>query len=144
MLRRLLGTFAKSHWTGLATLCSIAVLAYGIFSWIVKDDRADDSVPFSVRDRVRCPRGGDLLGRERNRREGAVEFEAPEGRAIAPPVVVEVHAENDGGYDPIEYRDHLDGKPTSVRVKFWCDPDNFPGAGGGWMEIEIHGSHIPR
>ena len=99
-------------------------------------------IPFSKWGRVRCPGGGDWLGRERNRRETHVEFEAPQGQVILEPAHVRVVADNRGGYGPIEYRDHNDsGEAMSVRVHIWCDPENIFGAAGGWMEIELYGRH---
>lgn len=99
-------------------------------------------IPFSVRHSVRCPGGGDWLGRERNSRSAYVEFTAPEGRVIVEPAHIRVLADSDGAYGPIEY---LDRSPNSgamrVRVHLSCDPDNCPGAGGGWMEIELYDKH---
>ena len=102
----------------------------------------DQFTQFSEFQKVRCPGGGDWLGRERNRREARLEFTAPEGRVIVEPVHVRVLSDNDGDYGPIEYLDHTaNGEPKRVRVGLWCDPDNFPGAGGGWMELELYGEH---
>ena len=99
-------------------------------------------VAFSVSQRVRCPGGGDWLGRERNRREARVEFRAPEGRVIVQPAHIRVVDDNDGRHGPIEYLDHNEKKEaTRVRASLSCNPPNHPGAKGGWMEIELYGTH---
>lgn len=103
---------------------------------------ADPPQPFSVTGGVRCPGGGDWLGRERNRREGYVEFSAPEGRVIVYPARSRVLSDNDGFQDPIDYFDRdSHGDAGVARASIGCDPPNTPGAGGGWMEIELYGEH---
>lgn len=99
--------------------------------------------PFSQTGSVRCPGGGDFLGRERNRRSGYVVLRAPEGRKIVPnSAQIQTIADNDGWHDPIE----LNYEPGTqnikeARVRIFCDPPNYPGAGGGWMNIILHGQH---
>ena len=101
-----------------------------------------DEELFSVSQRVRCPGGGDWLARERNRREAWVEFRAPEGRVIVKPAHIRVVDDNDGRHGPIQYLDHNEKEEaTRVRASLSCNPPNHPGAKGGWMEIELHGTH---
>ena len=100
------------------------------------------STPFSEVGRVRCPGGGHLLFREVNRRAGHVEFNAPEGNVIVMPAHIRVLSDNHGGYSPVEYMVPNTGEdPTGVKASMSCDPPNFPGAPGGWMEIELYGEY---
>ena len=98
--------------------------------------------PFLERNRVRCPGGGDWLSRNRNHRTGSVTYEAPEGAWVA-----EAHtrtlADNSGDLEQIVLTDFLDGdrnKPQKAQVEISCDPPDFPGAPGGWMEVELYGT----
>ena len=97
---------------------------------------------FSTRNRVRCPGGGDWFNRNRNRRTGSVTYTAPEHAWIT-----EVHTrvlnDNSGGLGQVDFEDFLDGdrnKPRRAQVNIWCDPPDFPGAAGGWMEVELYGT----
>ena len=88
---------------------------------------------------VRCPGGGDWLGRERNRRESSVSIDADDGwEIVAGSLDVDTLEDNDGGYGNIE--EHSEGnRLVKASVRFWCNPDNYPGAGGGWMRIRLSG-----
>ena len=106
-----------------------------------KSEEAGDK--FNRRGRVRCPGGGHWLGLENNKRTGTVKFNAPEGtRIIEKTVYVSTIADNDGSHRKVQYKRDNYGV-TSASVKFQCDPPNYPGAGGGWMEIELHGEYKP-
>ena len=101
-------------------------------------------IDFSVRGEVQCPSGGDVLGRERNKRDQFVEFRAPEGAWIVTTPEgkprVDVVSDNDGNLGAIEPFDPLpSGHFTAVRVPISCDPPNFLGANGGWMIVRLSG-----
>lgn len=100
---------------------------------------------FAVSQRVRCPGGGDIFGRERNRRRGWVVY-PPDGWTEGPVVIEEVHIQvledNFGSYSPIEYMNHnSEGEATRVRSRIQCNPPNYPGAAGGWMQVRLHGTY---
>ena len=99
---------------------------------------------FSTKGHVRCPGGGDWLGRERNYRADKVEFEVRDGAWILtdPPYQprVEVLADNDGSYGTIAFPERdSERRPTKVSVPFACNPPNTLGSGGGWMTIRLRG-----
>ena len=110
---------------------------------------AAEPVEFSVGKRVRCPGGGDLFGRERNNRSGIVEFKAPETTWITEahirPVETHYGASGDVQYD----LSNPDAEGVERKIRGWvrlsCDPPNYAGAPGGWMEVELYGKHTsPR
>ena len=88
---------------------------------------------------VRCPGGGHWLGRERNRRESTVSIVANDGWGIVSGSLdVDTLEDNDGGHGSVE--EHVEGnRLVKASVRFWCNPDNYPGAGGGWMRIRLSG-----
>lgn len=88
---------------------------------------------------VRCPGGGDWLGRERNRRESSVSIVAADAwEIVSGSLDVDTLEDNDGGYGDIEEHREAD-RLVKASVRFWCNPDNYPGAGGGWMRIRLSG-----
>ena len=97
---------------------------------------------FRVQKRVSCPGGGDWLGRERNRRDAHMKFIAPNGSWIT-----EAHTKSIGqkygDYEKINYRqmDENEGFKFVQSAQLWCDPPNYPGAPGGWIEVELYGTH---
>ena len=106
--------------------------------------KENTSSEFSRRGRVRCPGGGHWLGLERNKRSGTVKFTAPDGTMIIRDTVrVSTISDNEGSHKSVQYEENKSGDLTSAFVNFECDPPNYPGAGGGWMEIELHGEYGP-
>ena len=94
---------------------------------------------FSVEKRVRCPGGGDWLGRERNRRDTTIEFRADPGKWIGP-ATIEVIAEHYGNHRGVKYDwATVEGEERRVRAhaEIFCDPPDYPGAPGGWMEVRL-------
>ena len=96
-------------------------------------------IQFSVVKRVRCPGGGDWLGRERNKRSAKLSFRAPPGRWIEA-ATVEVIERHHGYSRDVRY-DELDVEGTRRRVgahvTIGCNPPDYPGAPGGWMEVRL-------
>ena len=83
----------------------------------------------TLRDFVRCPGGGDWLGRERNRKSSKSTFDAPEGK-----VIVDIEQRTLKSNDGFAKHSFTQSRATMVVT---CDPPNYPGAGGGWMEAEF-------
>ena len=99
---------------------------------------APEEIEFTRNGEVRCPGGGDWLGRERNRRSDSTTYEAPDGYKINE-VHVRTLRDNDGSHGSIQTTE-VDGATKSATISFSCDPDNHPGAGGGWMEVQLYGT----
>lgn len=106
---------------------------------------AQELVDFSVHKRVRCPGGGDWLGRERNYRRAVMKFDSPKGTWIDEDYTeFEVVTQNHGEFGKIKYSTsfvHGDVRNTRLELDLWCDPPDYPGAPGGWMEISLYGKH---
>ena len=101
-------------------------------------------VKFVKKGHVRCPGGGDWLGRERNDRRTTVDYKAPSGTWIQtePPhePYVEVLNDNDGRHGKIVFSGHdKESRPTRVSVGISYHPPNFPGAKGGWVTVNLIG-----
>lgn len=94
-------------------------------------------VEFSVFKQVRCPGGGDWLGRDRNRRSGMAEFLTPPGAAITN-VRLEEKDEHYGTIGDVERSED----DRLVRVPLSCDPPDLPGAPGGWAQVKIVGTYV--
>lgn len=107
-----------------------------------KPPPAPEAESFAKRNRVRCPGGGDWLSRERNRRTGSVTYTAPDGAWVAE-AHTRILADNSGSLGELRFEDWLDGdqnRPQRVWVEISCNPPDFPGAAGGWMEVELYGT----
>ena len=94
-------------------------------------------VEFSVFKQVRCPGGGDWLGRERNRRSGSAEFLTPPGAKIRS-VRLEEKDEHYGTIGDVQRSED----DRLVRVPLSCDPPDLPGAPGGWAQVKIVGTYV--
>ena len=109
--------------------------------------RREPSTPveFSVRGRVRCPGGGHLFGAEKNSRSDIVEFNAPDSTWITEAHIRTV-SNNYGSFGKINFDlSSPDSEGPERKIRAWaplrCNPPNYPGAPGGWMEVELHGKH---
>ena len=106
--------------------------------------QSDNVQHFSTAGSVRCPGGGDFLGRERNRRSETVILSAPESREIIPgSITIKTTGDHYGWHDPIKVEESPTEMPhiISARVRIFCNPPNYPGAPGGWMRITLNGQH---
>ena len=96
---------------------------------------------------IRCPSGGDWLGRERNRRSGYVQFRAPTGTWITSADARKLSRSPYGKQGIPEYYETVvvDEKirNLAVRARIWCDPPNYPGAPGSWVKVQLSGKHSP-
>ena len=126
---------------GILVLAAAATIYTAVDDWLKK--RPLPQTMFTIEDMVRCPGGGDVFGRERNRRSKTVTYQAPAGGWIVTGPTgprVDVLADNDGSMGQLDFTHHDSaGRPTNVSVRITCDPPNYPGAGGGWMRIKLSG-----
>lgn len=100
---------------------------------------APTQINFSVEKRVRCPGGGDWLGRERNKRSATIAFKAPAGRWIKA-AEIKVIAKHYGRHSKVKYDQSTvagEMRRTRAHAEISCDPPDYPGAPGGWMEVRL-------
>lgn len=106
-------------------------------------NESDQLMPFAHRGRVRCPGGGDWLSRERNSKSQTVRYETPSGETIEERKF-QVISNNFGSYGELENIYGINDAVIGVKMRISCDPPNYPGAAGGWLEVEISGKYQPR
>ena len=99
---------------------------------------------FSEFANVRCPGGGCFLqSGSCNARRETIRYEAPGGYYIDTYVPIRGNM-NDGdlGSLAVSSRDS-ESRVTGITAELWCDPADYPGAGGGWAEATIKGTIRP-
>lgn len=127
----------KSLYRALMWISLVILTVFAIGLVTISTGALDKS--FAVNGSVRCPGGGDLLGRERNRRSAQVSFSSPSGAEIIEYNVEQV-ARNDANHS-IDTDTGESGRVTKVTVRFSCDPPNYLGAGGGWYDLVLRGKY---